>query len=85
MSENQVDTLKDAIRLNKAVTLCFPKGGDHVLLPTPAQITARPVVKNVNYTGGFFGMLASPASRALPGVRMGSFCTPPPLSHKHGR
>ena len=41
VSENQVDTLKDAIRLRKGVTLCFPKGGtrdDHVLLLTPAQI-----------------------------------------------
>ena len=41
ISENQVDTLKDAIRLKKGVTLCFPKGGirgDHVLLHTPAQI-----------------------------------------------
>ena len=41
VSENQVDTLKDAIRLKKGVTLCFPKGGirgDHVLLLTPAQI-----------------------------------------------
>ena len=37
VSENQVDTLKDAIRLKKGVTLCFPKGGirgDHVLLLT---------------------------------------------------
>ena len=41
VSENQVDTLKDAIRLKKGVTLCFPKGcirGDHGLLLTPAQI-----------------------------------------------
>ena len=41
VSENQVDTLKNAIRLKKGVTLCFPKGGirgDHVLLLTPAQI-----------------------------------------------
>ena len=41
VSENQVDTLKDGIRLKKGVTLCFPKGGirgDHVLLLTPAQI-----------------------------------------------
>ena len=41
VSENQVYTLKDAIRLKKGVTLCFPKGGtrgDHVLLLTPAQI-----------------------------------------------
>ena len=41
VSENQVDTLKDAIRLKKGVTLCFPKGGirgDHFLLLTPAQI-----------------------------------------------
>ena len=40
VSENQVDTLKDAIRLKKGVTLCFPKGGirgDRVLL-TPSQI-----------------------------------------------
>ena len=41
VSENQVDTLKDAIRLKKGVTLCFPKGGimvDPVFLLTPAQI-----------------------------------------------
>ena len=41
VSENQVDTLKDAIRLKKGATHCFPKGGirgDHVLLLTPAQI-----------------------------------------------
>ena len=41
VSENQVDTSKDTIRLKKGVTLCFPKGGirgDHVLLHTPAQI-----------------------------------------------
>ena len=41
VSENQVNTLKDAIRLKKGVTLCFPKGGikgGHVLLLTPAQI-----------------------------------------------
>ena len=41
VSENQVDTLKDAIRLKKDATLCFPKGGirgDHVLLLTPVQI-----------------------------------------------
>ena len=41
VSENHVVTLKDAIRLKKGVTLCFPKGGirgDHVLLLTPAQI-----------------------------------------------
>ena len=25
LSENQVDTLKDAIRLKKGATLCFPK------------------------------------------------------------
>ena len=41
VSENQVETLKDAIRLKKGVTRCFPKGGirgDHVLLLTPVQI-----------------------------------------------
>ena len=41
VSENQVDTLKDTIRLEKGVTLCFPKGGirsDHVLQLTQAQI-----------------------------------------------
>ena len=41
VSENQVDALKDAIRLKKGVTLCFPKGGirgDHASLLTPAQI-----------------------------------------------
>ena len=86
VSENQVDTLKDAIRLKKGVTLCFPKGGirgDHVLLLTPAQInrldnaqvqrkrqqirlSARQVARNVSYTGGFIGMLASLAARAIP-------------------
>ena len=41
VSENQVDILNDAIRLQKGVTLCFPKGGirgNHVWLLTPAQI-----------------------------------------------
>ena len=41
VSESPVDTLKDVIRLNKAVTPCFPKGGitgDHGLLLTPTQI-----------------------------------------------
>ena len=38
ISENQVDMLKDAIQLNKAVTLCGIKG-DHVLLLRPAQIS----------------------------------------------
>ena len=40
-SENQEETLKDAIRLKKGVTPFFPEGGirgDHVLLLTPAQI-----------------------------------------------
>ena len=73
-----MDTLKDAIRLKKGVTLCFPKGGirgDHVLLLTPAQVegrrvqirlSTRHVAKNVSYTGGFIGMLASLAARAIP-------------------
>ena len=85
ISENQVDTLKDAIRLKKGVTLCFPEGGirgDHVLLLTPAQInrldkaqvqgkriqirlSAKQVARNVSYTGGFIGMLASLAARAI--------------------
>ena len=37
----KVDTLKDAIRLKKDATLCFPKGsiwGDYVLLLTSVQI-----------------------------------------------
>ena len=41
VSENQLDIYNDAIRLKTGATLCFPKGGirgDHVLLPTPAQI-----------------------------------------------
>ena len=41
VSENQVDTLKYAIRLKKGGTLYFPKGGiigDHILLLTPTQI-----------------------------------------------
>ena len=74
VSENQ-----DAIRLKKCVTLCFPKGGirgDHVLLLTPAQInrldkaqirlSAKQVARNVSYTEGFIGMLASLAARAIP-------------------
>ena len=84
--DNQVDTLRDAIRLKKCTTLCFPKGGirgDYILLLTPAQInrldkaqvegrraqihlSARQVAKNVSYTGGFIGMLASLAARAIP-------------------
>ena len=80
VSENQVDTLKDAIQLKKGVNLCFP---DHALLLTPAQInrldkaqvqgkrvqirlSAKQVAKNVSYTGGFIGMLASLAARAIP-------------------
>ena len=86
VSENQVDKLKDAIRLQKGATLCFPKGGirvDHVLLLTSTQInrldkaqvegrrvqiclSARQVTKNVSYTGGLIGMLASLAARAIP-------------------
>ena len=41
VSENQVDTLNDVIRLKKGATLCFPKDGirgDHILLITPVQI-----------------------------------------------
>ena len=39
VSENQVDTLKDAIQLRKGATLCFPKGGirgGHIWLLTSA-------------------------------------------------
>ena len=81
VSENQVDAMKDAIRLKKGVTLCFPKGGIrgvHVLLLTPAQsnrvrgkriqirLSAKQVARNVSYTGGFIGMLASLAARDIP-------------------
>ena len=41
VSENQVNSLKDAIRFKKGATICFPKGGvrgDHVQLLTPVQI-----------------------------------------------
>ena len=41
VSDNQLSTLKDAIRLKKGATLCFPKRGirgDHALLLTPVQI-----------------------------------------------
>ena len=81
VSENQVDTLKDVIRLKKGVTLCFPKGGirgDHVLLLTPAQINRLDkaqlqgkriqMARNVSYTGGIIGMLASLTARAIPQV-----------------
>ena len=75
-----MDTVKDANRLKKGVTLYFPKGGfrcDHDLLLTPAQIirlegrrvqirlSAKQVAKNVSYTGGFIGMLASLAARDI--------------------
>ena len=69
ISENQVDTLKDVIRLKKGATLCFSKGGirgDHVLLLTPIQVEGRQVAKNVSYTEGFLGMLASLAPHAIP-------------------
>ena len=78
-----MDTLKDAIRLKKGTTLYFPKGGirgDHVLLPIPAQINrldkaqmegSKQVAKNVRYTGGILGMLASLAARALPTILPG--------------
>ena len=78
VSENQVDTLKDAIRLKKGVTLCFPKGGirgdcylhqQKINRLDKAQVEgrrARLVAKNVNYTRVFLGMLASLAARAIP-------------------
>ena len=82
ISENQVNTLKDTIRLKKTVILCFQKGGD-VLLLTPAQInrldkaqvegrhaqirmSARQMAKNVSYIRDFIGMLASLAAHVLP-------------------
>ena len=89
VSESQVETLKDTIRLNKAVNLCFLKGG-HILLLTQIQITrldkvqvegrraraqihmrARQVAKSVSYAGGFIGMLALLAARALPTIMTG--------------
>ena len=86
VSESQIDTLKDAIRLKKGVVLNFPKGGirgDHELLLTPSQVnrldkaqssgklahlrlSAKQVARNASYTGGFLGMFASLAARALP-------------------
>ena len=33
VSANQVDTLKDAIRLKKGVTLCFPNVALEVIMP----------------------------------------------------
>ena len=76
VSENQVDTLKDAIRLKKGATLCFPKGGirgDHVNQLDKAQVegrraqmeTARQMAKIVSYTRGFLGMFASLVARAI--------------------
>ena len=79
--------LKDAIRLDKGTTLCFPRGGirvDHVTAQinrlNKAQVegrraqirmSARQVVKNVSYTGVFLSMLASLAARALPTILSG--------------
>ena len=68
VSENKVDTLKDAIRLKKGVTLGVPKDGirsDHVLLLTPVQGTSGRETCTNSYTGGFLGMLASLAARAI--------------------
>ena len=82
VSENQVDTWNDAIRLKKSLTLCGIRC-DLVLLLTPAEInrldkaqvqgkriqirlSAKRVARNVSYTGGFIGMLASLAARAIP-------------------
>ena len=84
VSDNQVDTLKDAIRLKKGNSLVSKRlhRGDHVMLLTQAQInrldnaqvqgrrvqirlSARQGARNVSYTGGFIGMLASLAARAL--------------------
>ena len=67
VSENQVDTLKETIRLKKGVTLCFPKsGGIRGDQGTSGQIrlSVRQVAKNVSYTGGLIMSLA----RALPFV-----------------
>ena len=54
VSENQGDALKDAIRLKKCVTLCFPKGvirGDHFLPLTPPQIN-RLDISDINGGAG---------------------------------
>ena len=73
VSENQMDTLKDAIRLKKGTTLCFPKGGINRLDNAQAygrrvqiRMSARQVAKNVSYTGGYLAALAPPIARALP-------------------
>ena len=86
VSESQIDTLKDAIRLKKGVVLSFPKvgiRGDHEILLTHSQVnrldkaqspgkrahlrlSAKQVARNASYTGGFLGVLASLAARALP-------------------
>ena len=84
VSENQVDILKDAIRLQKGVTLCFPKDGirgDHVLLLTPAQIyrldkaqvegrrvQIRLSARQVAKNLSYTGGLIMPLARALPFV-----------------
>ena len=51
VSENQVDTLKDAIRLRKGATLCFPKGGIRGQVEgrrAQIRMSARQVAKNVS-------------------------------------
>ena len=52
-----MDTLKDAIRLDKAQV-----EGRRVQI----RLSARQGAKNVSYTGGFIGMLGSLAARAIP-------------------
>ena len=42
------------------------------------RMSARQVAKNVSYTGGFIGMLASFAARALPAILTGPGRTPGP-------
>ena len=71
VSENQMDTLKDAIGFKKGVTL-LPKRWHQLDRPQTegrrAQIRmpARQVAKNASYTEGFPGVLASLAALAIP-------------------
>ena len=71
VSENQVDTLKDAIRLS-----VFRKVASGVIMSCckaqvqgkriQIRLSAKKVARNVSYTVGFIGMLAYLAARAIP-------------------
>ena len=79
VSPDQHEKLKRAIRHSTATTVKLQMGGDHTVLLTRAQIgklhaqhkvairfSKKQVAANVQHQGGFLGMLAGLAAKALP-------------------